>query len=103
MIEQRLARWLLMTHDRVPSDEFPITQEFLAQMMGVRRASVSDAASQMQEAGHIRYTRGMMSIVDRLGLEERTCECYWVVTREWDRLLGSDFLANQKRRSSEGK
>jgi hypothetical protein len=99
MIEQRLARWLLMTHDRVLGDNFSITQDFLAQMMGVRRASVSDAASQMQESGYIRYLRGIMTIVDRLGLEELTCECYWVVAREWDRLLGTDFLANEKRRS----
>jgi hypothetical protein len=97
VIEQRLARWLLMTHDRVPGDEFPITQEFLAQMMGVRRASVSEAASEMQDAGYIRYSRGHMTIVDRLRLEQRTCECYWVVTEEWDRLLGSDFLTNHKR------
>jgi CRP-like cAMP-binding protein len=97
VIEQRLARWLLMTHDRVLGDEFAITQDFLAQMMGVRRASVSDAASELQEAGYIRYARGSMSIMDRLGLEQRTCECYWVVTEEWDRLLGSDFLASHKR------
>lgn len=97
MIEQRLARWLLMTHDRVLGDDFSITQEFLAKMLGVRRASVSDAASQLQESDYIRYSRGIMKIIDRHGLEDRTCECYWVVAAEWDRLLGTDFLADHRR------
>ena len=97
LIEQRLARWLLMSHDRVLGDEFPLTQEFMAEMMGVRRASVSEAAADLQAAGLIRYVRGVITIADRAGLEQRTCECYWVVTREWDRLLGTDFLADQKR------
>jgi hypothetical protein len=92
-----MARWMLMSHDRVLSDEFYLTQEFLAQMMGVRRASVSEAAATLQEAGLLRYSRGTMTIVNRPGLEEMTCECYWVVTREWDRLLGADFLASSKR------
>jgi CRP-like cAMP-binding protein len=99
VIEQRLARWLLMSHDRVLGDEFLLTQEFLAQMMGVRRASVSEAAAQFQSDGLIRYSRGTITIVDRPGLESCTCECYWVVTREWDRLLGTDFLAAEKRAS----
>lgn len=93
VIEQRMARWLLMSHDRVLGDEFPLTHEFLSQMLGVRRASVTEAAGVLQDAGLIHYSRGSMTIVDRAGLEARTCECYWVVTREWDRLLGSDFLA----------
>jgi CRP-like cAMP-binding protein len=93
LIEQRFARWLLMCHDRVLIDEFPLTQEFIAQMMGIRRASVSEVAGQFQAAGYITYTRGQMRIVDRRGLELRTCECYWIVTREWDGLLGSDYLA----------
>jgi hypothetical protein len=97
VIEQRLARWLLMSHDRVLGDQFSLTQEFLAEMMGVRRASVSEIAGEFQAAGLIRYTRGMMTIVDRAGLEQRTCECYWVVTEEWDRLLGADFLSAEKR------
>jgi CRP-like cAMP-binding protein len=97
VIEQRLARWLLMSHDRVLSDAFLLTQEFLAQMMGVRRASVSEAAAELQVAGLIHYSRGVITIVDRAGLERRACECYWVVTREWDRLLGTDFLADPKR------
>jgi CRP-like cAMP-binding protein len=97
VIQQRLARWLLMSHDRVLGDEFLLTQEFLAQMMGVRRASVSEAAADFQAAGLIRYSRGLLTILDRAGLEDQTCECYWVVTREWDRLLGTDYLTNHKR------
>jgi CRP-like cAMP-binding protein len=100
VIEKRLARWLLMTHDRVLGDEFLLTQEFLSQMMGVRRASVSEVANEFQDAGLIRYSRGLLRIVDRPALEERTCECYWVVTREWDRLLGTDYLSSQKRHGS---
>jgi CRP-like cAMP-binding protein len=95
-INKRMARWLLMSHDRIFGDEFYLTQEFLSQMMGVRRASVSEAASAFQEAGMIRYTRGTLTITDRAGLERETCECYWVVTREWDRLLGTDFLADRR-------
>jgi hypothetical protein len=86
-----------MSHDRVLGNEFLLTQEFLAQMMGVRRASVSEVAAAFQAAGLIRYSRGLLTIVDRPGLEQRTCECYWVVTREWDRLLGTDFLSDQRR------
>jgi CRP-like cAMP-binding protein len=98
VIEQRMARWLLMTHDRVLGNELQLTQEFLAQMMGVRRASVSEAAGIFQKERLIHYSRGTITILDRPGLEARTCECYWVVTQEWDRLLGSDFLASEKRR-----
>ena len=98
MIEQRMARWLLMSHDRVQGDEILLTHEFLSQMMGVRRAGVSEIAAELQREGLIRYERGRMRIVDRAGLEARTCECYWVVTEEWDRLLGTDYLASEKRR-----
>lgn len=97
VIEQRMARWLLMSHDRVLGDEFPLTHEFLSQMMGVRRASVSEAAAQLQAEGAIQYMRGVMRVTDRALLETRTCECYWVVTEEWDRLLGTDYLAKSPR------
>ena len=96
-IEQRLARWLLMTHDRVLGDRFRLTHEFLSQMMGVRRASVTEAAGRFQTAGLIDYSRGVITILDRPGLEAAACECYWVVTGEWDRLLGTDFLGSRKR------
>jgi CRP-like cAMP-binding protein len=86
-IEKRCARWLLMTHDRVGTDEFPLTQEFLSQMLGVRRASVSETASALQKAGLIRYSRGKMTIINRKGLEAAGCECYRVVKEEYDRLL----------------
>src|SRR3712207_2878595 len=102
VIEQRMARWLLMCHDRVLGEEFLLTHEFLSQMMGVRRASVTEAAGVFQDEGLINYSRGHITIIDRAGLEARTCECYWVVTREWDRLLGTDFLASEQRTGREG-
>jgi CRP-like cAMP-binding protein len=86
-IEERCARWLLMTHDRVTADEFPLTQEFLSQMLGVRRAGVSVAAGMLQKAGLIAYQRGKIRIIDRVGLEEASCECYELIRREYDRLL----------------
>ena len=89
LIEQRTARWLLMTHDRVASERFPLSQEFLGQMLGVRRASVSEVASKLQRDGLIRYNRGVMEILDRAGLETASCECYGVIQQEFDRLLGA--------------
>jgi len=89
LLEERCARWLLMTHDRVPGDRFDLTQEFLAEMLGVRRPSVSIAASILQRAGFIRYSRGRIEIVDRAGLESASCECYGVIAREYERLIGS--------------
>jgi len=86
--EQRLARWLLVVQDRVGRDEFPLTQEFMGQMLGVRRATVSDTASGLQSAGLIRYTRGNMKIENRAGLEQAACECYQIVRNEFERLLG---------------
>jgi CRP-like cAMP-binding protein len=87
-LQQRCCRWLLMTHDRMHSDEFLLTQEFLAMMLGVQRTGVTAAASALQRAGLIRYTRGNVTILDRRGLERRSCECYGVSKREFDRLLG---------------
>jgi CRP-like cAMP-binding protein len=87
-VEERMCRWLLMTHDRVGGDEFPMTHEFLSQMLGVRRASVTIVAGIFQKAGLIAYHRGTISILDRAGLEAASCECYHVVRREFDRLLG---------------
>ena len=89
-IEQRCCRWLLITHDRVERDEFPLTQEFLSQMLGVRRAGVGEVAGNLQKAGLIRYSRGRMTILDREGLKSAGCECYETVKQEFDRLLGGN-------------
>ena len=88
-LDQRCCRWLLMTHDRMQSDEFLLTQEFLAMMLGVQRTGVSAAAGALQKAGLIRYKRGNVTILDRRGLLHRSCECYGVSKREFDRLLGN--------------
>jgi CRP-like cAMP-binding protein len=88
-IEQRCCRWMLMTHDRMQSDEFLLTQEFLAMMLGVQRTGVTAAAGALQRAGLIRYTRGNVTIVDRRALIRHSCECYGISKREFDRLLGN--------------
>ena len=87
-VRRRCCRWLLMTHDRVEGDEFPMTHEFLAQMLGVRRASVTTVLTPLQKAGLIRSRRGKISVVDRERLEENSCECYRTVQQEYIRLLG---------------
>jgi len=81
-VEARMARWLLLTHDRVRGDEFPLTQEFIGQMLGVRRPAVNIAGRTLQSAGLIRYSRGKISILDRRGLERAACECYSIVTQQ---------------------
>ena len=87
-LEQRLARWLLMSHDRAGSDHFPMTHEFLAVMLCVHRPSVTVAARLLQRAGLIRYGNGIITVVDRPGLEAATCECHGVVKRQYHKLLG---------------
>lgn len=89
-IEQRCARWLLMTQERVGTNQFPLTQEFLADMLGVRRAGVSEVASQMQKQELITYSRGVITVLNREGLEQASCDCYWIVKSEFDRLLGGN-------------
>jgi hypothetical protein len=89
-IEQRCARWLLMTQDRVRSAQFPLTQQFLAQMLGVRRAGVSEVASRLQQEGLIQSHRGLIMIVNREGLEAVSCEWYATIKQEYDRLLGAE-------------
>src|SRR6266571_4181690 len=83
-LDQRLARWLLMTHDRVDGEKFPLTQEFLSRMLGVRRAGVSVAANSLRQQKLIDYHRGDILIIDRGGLEGLSCECYKIVKREYD-------------------
>ena len=86
-LDQQLCRWLLLSLDRLPGDELLMTQELIANMLGVRREGVTEAALKLQQAGLIRYARGHIHVLDRPGLEHRTCECYAVVKREYDRLL----------------
>ena len=87
-MEGRCCRWLLLTHDRVESDSFPLTQEFLSYMLGVRRASVSEVTATLQRSGLIEYHRGRITIRDRKGLEAFACECYQSTQQEYKRLLG---------------
>jgi CRP-like cAMP-binding protein len=87
-INTRCARWLLTTHDRVNGDTFELTQEYLAMMLGVTRPSVSAAAAALQKTSLIRYSRGVITILDRAGLEEASCECYRIIEEEFVRLRG---------------
>ena len=86
-IDQQLCRWLLLSLDRLGSNELRMTQELIANMLGVRRPGVTEAAMKLQDAGLIRYSYGHIAVLDRPGLEKRVCECYAVVKREFDRLL----------------
>ncbi len=88
-LEQRCCRWLLMTQDRMDTDKFLLTQEFLAMMLGVQRSGVSIAAGALQRAGLITYKRGNVTILDQPGLKKLSCECYGVSKKEFDRLLGA--------------
>jgi CRP-like cAMP-binding protein len=89
-VDQQLCRWLLLTFDRLPSNELTMTQELIANLLGVRREGVTEAAGNLQRAKLIRYSRGRIALVDRPGLEARSCECYAVVKKEFDRLLPRD-------------
>jgi len=86
-LDQQLCRWLLLSLDRLQGNELLMTQELIANMLGVRREGVTEGALKLQNAGLIRYARGHISVLDRDGLEKRTCECYEVVKKEYDRLL----------------
>ena len=86
-LDQQLCRWLLLSLDRLRGSELVMTQELIANMLGVRREGVTEAALKLQQAGLIRYARGHITVLDRPGLEQRTCECYAVVKKEYDRLL----------------
>jgi CRP-like cAMP-binding protein len=87
-VEQQLCRWLLLILDRQSSNELILTQELVANTLGVRREGITEAAGKLQQAGYIRYRRGHITVLDRTGLEDHACECYDVVKREFDRLLG---------------
>ena len=87
-VEQQLCRWLLLSHDRLKVDELVMTQELIADMLGVRREGVTVAAGRLQDSGAISYVRGRIQILDRPKLEDTVCECYLVVKNEFDRLLG---------------
>ena len=86
-LDQQLCRWLLLSLDRLPGNELVVTQELIANMLGVRREGVTEAALKLQRLGLIKYARGRITVLDRAGLEQRTCECYGVVKNEYDRLL----------------
>jgi CRP-like cAMP-binding protein len=86
-LDQQLCRWLLLSLDRLQSNQLVMTQELIANMLGVRREGVTEAAGKLQEAGLISYSRGHIAVIDRAGIEARTCECYAVVKKECDRLL----------------
>jgi CRP-like cAMP-binding protein len=86
-LDQQLCRWLLLSLDRLQSNELVMTQELIANMLGVRREGVTEGALKLQKIGLIRYSRGRITVLDRPGLENRTCECYAVVKKEYDRLL----------------
>ena len=91
-LDQQLCRWLLLSLDRLPGKELVMTQELIANMLGVRREGVTEAAGNLQAAGIIRYSRGHITVLDRAGLEGRVCECYEVVKKEFDRLLPYQIL-----------
>ena len=88
-VDQQLCRWLLLSLDRLPGNQLNMTQELIANMLGVRREGVTEAAGKLQRAGLIHYRRGHITVLDRPGLEARVCECYQVVKTEFDRLLPS--------------
>jgi len=90
-LDQQLCRWLLLSLDRLQGVELVMTQELIANMLGVRREGVTDGALKLQKAGLIRYARGRIKVLDRPGLEKRTCECYRVVKKEYDRLLPDEI------------
>jgi CRP-like cAMP-binding protein len=96
-VDQQLCRWLLLSLDRLSTPELTMTQELIANMLGVRREGVTEAAGKLQKAGLIRYNRGRITVLDRKGLERKTCECYAVVKKEFDRLLLALPLQNTAR------
>jgi Crp-like helix-turn-helix domain len=95
-LEQQLCRWLLLSLDRLQGNELVMTQELIANMLGVRREGVTESANKLQHLGLIRYVRGHITVIDRQGLEKRSCECYSVVKREYDRLLPNNVPHSER-------
>ena len=95
-VEQQLCRWLLLTLDRLPSNELTMTQELIAGMLGVRREGITETAGNLQREGLISYRRGHITVLDRTGLESHACECYSVVKKEFHRLLSAKGVANKR-------
>jgi CRP-like cAMP-binding protein len=95
-LEKRFCRWLLLARDRATSDELVMTQEFIARLLGGRRETVTVAAGRLQDAGLIRYARGRITIVDRIGLEKAVCECYWALTAECNRTFVQDGVERRQ-------
>jgi CRP-like cAMP-binding protein len=93
-VEERAIRWLLMTHDQVSEDSFELTHHFFSQMLGVRRATITVTAGGLQEAGFIKYHRGVVTILNRAGLMDVCCECYAIIRNEYARQLGGQFMAD---------
>lgn len=93
-LEARLSRWLLMIHNRVDGDDFLLTQDVISMMLGAQRTGVTEAAGGLQRKGVISYTRGRITILDRRELEETSCECYWIVRDEYERLTGARFFSH---------
>ncbi|MET0210522.1 MAG: Crp/Fnr family transcriptional regulator [Burkholderiaceae bacterium] len=94
-LDEQLCRWLLLSLDRLPGDQLVMTQELIGNMLGVRREGVTEAANKLKSAGVIRYSRGRITVLDRIALEARTCECYGVVKEEYDRLLPDLHMHSQ--------
>ena len=95
-VDQQLCRWLLLTLDRLPSNEMTMTQELIATMLGVRREGITESAGNLQRAGMISYRRGHITVLDRAGLEARACECYGVVKNEFQRMLHDGKIADSR-------
>jgi CRP-like cAMP-binding protein len=100
-IDQQLCRWLLLSLDRLPDNRVSMTQELIANMLGVRREGVTSAAGELRRAGLISYRRGLITVLDRPGLEKRVCECYAVVKRESDRLLAPRVLSQPQSQTNQ--
>ncbi len=95
-MEERCARWLLMTQDRADENVFPLTQEFLSRMLGVRRATVNVATGMLKKAGFIKYVRGVVTVIDRPGLESASCECYVAIVKQYDSILSEPYQNIEK-------